>query len=213
MLPRTLTPLLLAAALACGGCGLAESIAGNFVDDEDVVLPVNATLSGTVIRDTGGTDLLVENGSFTGGDTLTDDFCVCVCAFSIDASQQPGNTKIKRAVLRIYIETDGGDPAPLAPLVASHLPNHPNQPLTPGVVPHPVGNDLAVLGDVTTPGWREIDVTHSLLADWNAGRPISAYALRLDVMTDGDGVQDAIALEAPGGGGRAELVLTFGLDL
>lgn len=208
-----LVALLLVAPLALAGCGLAESVAGNFVDDEDVVLAVNPGRSGTVTRQTDGTDVQAQPALFLGGDTPADDFRVCVLGFSIDPSLQPDKSRIARATLRIWVDTGAGDPAPLAPLVVSHLPGHPDALLAEGLVPHPVGTDIGTVAEVSTPGWRAIDVTPFFLSDWNAGRRISAFALRLSVMTDGDGASDDVAFESPGAGARAELVLRFTLDL
>lgn len=201
------------ASLVLGGCGLAESIAEGFVDDQNITLPLRTDRSGTVIRDNTGADVEVRPSTFVAGDTDADDTAFGVLGFAIDRSRQPDKTELDRIVLRVWVEPAAGDAAPMGPLVVSHLPAHPDAPLATGVVPNPPGSDITVIEDVTAVGWREVDVTSFFKQDWEGGRLLSAFSLRLVTGTDNDGQEDTVLLEDSTAQARAELVLTFSLSL
>ena len=203
-------------ALGLGSCGLAEAIADDFVDDQDVTLFALAGSSGSVVRTTGGTDLAAQPDVLAAGDAAGDTQVIAVFVFRIDGSLQPDTTSLDTIRLRFWLDVQAGDPAPLGPLVLSRLPTHPDAPLTVGQVPHPPGDDLQVVTDVTTPGWRELDITNAFKADWYGGRTVTAYALRLATPTDSDATPDLLTLEGVDGGGqplRPHVVLHFTVDL
>ena len=183
------------------------------MDDQNVTLSLRGDRSGTVIRDAAGADVDVQPANFVAGDTDANETSFCVLGFAIDRSRQPDKTELDRVVLRVWIEPGAGDATPLAPLLLSHLPGHADAPLAAGMVPNPPGNDVATIDDVSAVGWRDIDVTTPFLDDWNGGRLISAFALRVATSTDGNGQADTVRLEDATGQTRAELVLTFSLDL
>ncbi|MGE0192500.1 MAG: hypothetical protein AB7T63_10725 [Planctomycetota bacterium] len=209
--------VLLPAALALSSCGLVESIAEDFVDDQDVTLFAASGLSGSVVRTTGGTDVSAQPDVLAAGDLVAGTQVLGVIAIRIDGTQQPDKTSLDSIRLRFWVEVSSGDPAPLGPLVVSHLPDHPDLPLAVGQVPHPPGNDIATITDVTTSGWREVNVTSAFLSDWNSDDTVSAFAVRLATPTDGDATADVIALQGDddGSGNPAvpHVILHFGVDL
>lgn len=121
---------------------------------------------------------------------------------------------LESILLRFVIQPGSGDVAPLGSIIISHLPAHPVAPLVPGQVPQPPGNDFHTLTDMT-PGARTIDVTAQCLADWNAGRRVSTYALRFATPTDMSGTDDDLDLGADLAGvpQKPYLILHFGVDL
>jgi len=212
------TGRLLFGLALCGlltSCGLAESVVEGFVDDQDVTVQANMSLSGTLVRDAGGTDLLAVGGVLHPGDTLTNERALAVLAFSIAPSLQPSRTRLETVRLRFWVEPRSGDVTPLGPILVSRLPSHPEAPLAVGQVPEPPGNDIVTIADTTTSGWREVDVTSHFLADWNQGKTISAYAVRFTSASDGGLDADDVDLDPDVGGQvqRAHLVLHFGVDL
>ena len=74
---------------------------------------------------------------------------------------------------------------------------------------------MATVQDVTSPGWREVDVSREFLAAWNANRQLAAFVVRFAVPTDGEEDEDDVDLfpEVDGVVRRAHLVLHFGVDL
>ncbi len=170
--------------------------------------------SGTLLRTSGGTDSDVRPDTYFAGDRLTGQHAVCVLGFPLgEGTQLPSNTEIDSVTLHVYVGVSGGDPSEMAPLVLSHLPGHPDAILTPGLVPHPPGDDIGNLDDVTNPGWRTFDVTAAFLQDFNAGRTISAFALRLANPNDGDLEDDVLSLHDGSETGRARIVVRLSLDL
>ena len=207
--------LVLCLAPLAGGCGLAESIAEGYAGTQSISIQARADRSGTLQRTTGGADLSATPLVYRAGDTATGTVELCVFGFPIDASLQPGNTEIDRATLWVWVEPGSGVPEDLGPLVVSHLATHPDAPLAVGQVPDPPGSDAGTVVDVTTSGWRLIDVTAQLLQDWDAGRPISAFAVRLDLPTNGDLQADTVGLQGSNDGSAmlAQLVIDFSVAL
>lgn len=216
-LPATLRAvLLLAAALPLTACGLAESIGENFVDDEDVVLTHRLDRSGTVLRMADGTEIEAVPAQLYVGDAAVDAYGTCVFGFAIDPSLQPNNSEIDRATLRIWVEPDQGAPDTLGPLIVSHLPGHPDELLATGQVPNPPGTDAGSLPVPAAAGWLEINVTGAFLQDWNAGRSITAFAVRLTTPTNGDAQADTLTFDGTAAGGQTmttQLVVRFSLSL
>lgn len=210
------TAILLATLLVGSACGLAERAAERFIDDEQVTLLLRHDRSGTLVRNAQGVDVEVYPAEYFTGDTVTNGQALAVLVFSIDASLQPRRVELDRVTLRLPVSTRAGMPNDLAPLTISHLPDHPSSVLAPGLVPNPPGNDLAIVADVAVGGWREIDVTAAFQGDWQADRPHSAYAVRLETPTNGDLQADQLRLlEQLEGGGSLEphLILEFSVDL
>ena len=208
--------LLLPATLALSSCGLVESIVEDYVDNQDVTLFAATGLSGSITRTTGGTDVAAQPDVLAAGDLVAGTQVLGVIAIRIDGTQQPDKTSLDSIRLRFWVEVSSGDPGPLGPIVVSHLPDHPDLPLAVGQVPHPPGNDIATIDDVSTSGWREVNVTSAFLSDWNSDDKVSAFAVRLATPTDGDATADVIALEGNDGNGDPavpHVILHFGVDL
>ncbi len=213
-LARVLLPLLALGLL--GGCGLAESIGESFVDDELVTLQHRLDRSGTVVCTADGTELEALPAVLYVGDAAVDAHGVCVFGFAIDPSLQPSNTEIDRATLRIWMAPESGAPESLGPLVVSHLVGHPDALLATGQLPHPLEGEVGTLTSPFAAGWRDVDVTSAFLQDWNAGRSISAFAVRLSTATNGDGQADTLTFDGTDGSGQTvttHLILRFSLDL
>ncbi len=213
--PRRLWILpLVMAALLHASCGVAESIAEKFVDDETVTVEVRPDRSGTIFRTADGTDTEVQVDSYSAGDRLTGQHAICLLAFPLgEGTQLPNNTEIDSVTLQVFVGPGSGDPAALAPLRISHLPSHPDVLLTPGIVPDPPGNDFTEMTGVETPGWRSFDVTAQFLSDFQGGKTISAFVVRLDVPNNGDLVNDTVTLFDSATSGRARIVVRLSLDL
>ncbi len=208
--------LLLLAGLVLPACGLAESIAEGFVDDEEVVLEHRLDRSGTIVRTASGTEIEAIPAQLYAGDAAIDAYGTCVFGFAIEPSLQPSNTEIDRVTLRIWLEPGEGAPADLGPLIVSHLPAHPDELLATGMVPLPPGNDVGTLTGPYAAGWRDVDVTLAFLQDWNAGRSISVFAVRCTSPTNGDAQADTVTFDGTDGSGspaRTQLILRFSLDL
>lgn len=214
--PRFALLVLLPAALALSSCGLAESIAEDFVDNQDVTLFAATGLSGSVVRTTGGSDVSAQPDVLAAGDLVAGTQVIGVVVIRIDGTQQPDKTSLDSIRLRFWVEVSSGSPGPLGPIVVSHLPDHPDLPLAVGQVPHPPGNDVATINDVTTSGWREVNVTSAFLSDWNSDDQVSAFAIRLATPTDGDATADLLALSGNDGNGDPavpHVILHFSVDL
>ena len=204
------------AALLLGGCGLAESVAEKFVDDQDVTIYQRLDRSGTLIRAEDGSDVEVQLATFFAGDTIADDQAITVLGFPMDHTQQPDKSALDRVILKIWVEPEAGDATELGLGIVAHLPGHPDAPLTTGIVPDPAGNDVTTLSNDGAAGWRSIDVTARVVPEWNAGRAVTAFSFRLTTPTDGDAQRDSVLTEGDDGEGsalRAHLVLTFSVDL
>lgn len=211
-----LASVLAALGVGLGSCGLVEAIAEDFIDNQDVTLYATPGKSGSVVRTTGGVDVSTQPDVLTAGDLIGNTQVIGIFVFNIDSSLQPSKTSLDTIRLRFWLEVQSGDPALLGPLILSRLPDHPDAALTLGLVPHPPGDDLQVINDVTTPGWRELDITNAFRADWNAGRPVSAYALRMATPTNNDAAPDIVSLEGVDGGGQAlrpHIILHFSVNL
>ena len=79
----------------------------------------------------------------------------------------------------------------------------------------PIATRIGSLPNTTSAGWRSVDVTNHFMADWNAGKPVSVYAVRFATPTSGDGQDHDVDL-APNQEGQipwARLVLQWGVDL
>ena len=212
----SLAALLLGSSLVLGGCGLAESIGEGFVDDQFVTIPHRLDRSGTLVRMADGTELQALPGTLYAGDSAVDAHGLCVFGFSIDPSLQPSNAELDTVILRIWVEPDTGNPDTLGPLLVSHLPGHPDQLLATGQVPHPPGDDVGSVPGPLTVGWRDVNVTTAFLEDWNAGRSISAFAIRFTSATNGDAQADTVAFDGVDGDGKTAttiLILRFSLSL
>jgi hypothetical protein len=206
---------VLALLLALGGCGLAQSIAQGYAGTQSVTIEARVDRTGTILRSPDGSDLEVQPGATWAGDTAVGAWGLCVFGFPIDASRQPSHTRLERATLWVWVEPTSGAPQDLAPLVVSHLPGQPDAPLAPGQVPDPPGEEVATVEDVVTAGWRRVEVTPYLLQDWNGGRTLSAFAVRLSAATNGDGQSDTVTLQGSNDGSAtlALLVLDFTVDV
>lgn len=205
--------LLISLCLGLAACGIAESIAQDIVGDQDVTLPIDTTRSGTLTRQADGTHLLAEADLFRAGDTILGTTQFSVLVINIDRSRQPDRTSLDRAVLRVRVEPDAGDGAALGPLVLAHLDAHPATPIAVADVPDPPGNQLTTIDTVGEARWIEIDVTPAFRQDWDADRAVSAFSLRLATATNGDGQADLLRFESDDGQLRAEIRLTFSVDL
>lgn len=207
------TAALLLAALACG-CGVAESIAENFVDDEQVVVDARRDRSATFVRTASGEDIEVQPDAYFAGDDAFGRQAICLIAFPLgEGTQLPSNTEIDSVRLEVYVGTTSGMPADLGPLVLSHLPAHPDAVPTPGIVPQPPGDDIRTDASPGTDGWRTFDITERFLQDFNGGKTISAYVLRLEQVSNGDLGSDRLTFVDPSDGARARIVVDLSLDL
>ena len=175
-------------------CGFAEGIVEGFIDDQDVEVLVNGALSGTLVRQDDGTDVAVENWQLRPGSRASGDQALAVLAFNIDASLQPPNTRLESIRLQVWVEPGQGDVQTLGPLVVSRLPDHPLEALATGQVPNPPGTDITTITNTSSSGWRQVDVTNHFMADWNAGKQITAYALRFATPTISDGQTNDVDL-------------------
>lgn len=210
-------PRLVLLALLClplAACGVAESIAERFVDDEEVSVDARPDRSASFVRLPDGTDTEVLPDTYLAGDDAAGRHVITLLGFPLgQGTQLPANTEIDNATLHVYVGVDGGTPDELAPMILSHLPSHPDVVPTPGLVPDPPGADLGQLTAPIQPGWHTFDVTQQLIEDLTGGKTISAYVLRLAQESDGDLVADRYVLVEPATGARARLVVRLSLDL
>jgi hypothetical protein len=203
-----------ALALLAASCGLAESVVEDFVDDQDYELFASEGSIGTLTREVSGIDVGLRQGVLRPGDTAAGHQALGVLGFGFDRDLQPDKTRLEWIRLRFWIQTGSGDVSGLGPLVVSHIPNA-DSVLGTGLVPDPPGDDVATISDVTSVGWREVDVSQEFLAAWNANRQLAAFVIRFATPTDGEDDDDDVDLfpEVDGVVRRAHLVLHFGVDL
>ena len=208
------TVLALLVGALCTGCGVAESIAEKFVDDEQVVVEARADRSATYVRTADGTDVEVQIDTYVGGDDPLGRQAICLLGFPLgEGTQLPRNTEIDSVRLEVYVGTTSGAPAELGPLVLSHLPSHPDALPTLGLVPQPPGDDIASDAAPGTDGWRGFDITQRFLQDFQGGKTISAYVLRLAQVGNADLTSDRLTFVEPTTGARARIVVQLSLDL
>lgn len=201
-------------ALLLAGCGVAESIAERFVDDEEVVVEVRGDRSATIVRTSGGTDVEVTIDTYAAGDDALGRQVLCLLGFPLgEGTQLPQNSEIDSVFLHVYVGTQSGAPDDLGTLILSHVPGHPDVIPTPGLVPQPPGDDIESDPAPGNDGWRSFDITQRFLQDFEGGRTISAYVLRLEQPTNGDLTADRLRFVDPSSGARARLVVRLSLDL
>lgn len=203
-------------ALPASGCGLAESIAENFIDDESVTIFARADRSGAILRAPDGTDIEAQPNLLYTGDAVGGAYVLCVLNIPLDPGVEPDQAEIDGGQLRFWVEPQTGDATELGPIIVSHLPDHPDQGLGVGQVPHPPGNDIATIDDVSSIGWRTIDAGPQLVQDWNAGRTASVYVIRMQIPSNDDAQADTLALESVDENDnplRPHAILRFSLDL
>jgi len=212
------TTLLVGLALLLASCGyaegLAEDVAGEFIDDQDYELYAGTGSIATLARNADGVDVALLQGALRAGDTADDLQALGVVGFAFDRSFQPDNTRLEGIRLRFWFEPGDGDTSRLGPLVISHVPVE-EELLDPTLVPDPPGDDVAAVLNVSSSGWREVDVTNAFMSDWNAGRRLAVFVFRFGTPTDGEGDDDDVDLfpEVDGVVRRAHLVLHFGVNL
>ena len=205
---------LVLGTLLLGSCGVAESVVEGFVDDQDYELYAGTASIATIERTAEGIDVGLEQGLLRPGDTAADLQALGVVGFPFDRDLQPDKTRLEWIRLRFWLEPGVGSVGTLGPLIVSHVPDAEGL-LDGGPLPNPPGNDVATIEDVSSSGWREVDVSAEFLADWHADRPLSAFVLRFATPTDDEGDADDVDLfpEVDGEVKRAHLVLHFGVNL
>jgi hypothetical protein len=205
----------LALLAALTGCGVAESIAEGFIDDQDAEIPTGSGLFGTLIRQSDGTDVALDRNVLLPGDRGSGDQALGVVAFTIDPSLQPDKSKLEWTLLRVWVEPGEGDVSSYGPIIVSHIPGGSDDLLAAGQVPNPPGVDIGYIEDVTTAGWRDVDVSQAFREDWDTSRSISAFVIRFTTPSDDDEADDYVDLDAEVGGEvkRAHLILHFGVNL
>ncbi len=212
--PSVTLAVVLCLALPLAACGVAESIAENFVDDEEVVVQVRTDRCATFVRTADGTDVEMQLDTYAAGDDVLGRQALCLLGFALgEGTQLPRNTEIDSVRLEVYVATTSGSPADLGPLVLSHLPGHPDALPTLGSVPQPPGDTIATDANPGTDGWRAFDITQRFLQDFQGGATLSSWVLRLDQVSNGDLVTDGLSFVDPATGDRARLIVRLSLDL
>ena len=129
---------------------------------------------------------------------------------------EPNNTTLKRALLRIHVQSSAGDPSAIGPLAVHHADASGLGAFDASYLGAPSLGGAVNTGitDLTEIRTHTIDVTALIASDRAAGRVVSLLLLRTSTAASFNGSDDhAVLAGADSPSNPPELILTFGADV